>query len=156
MGDYNCNLGSASMTSKPHASPQTARRGKFFYRREKEVGRVVINRVHGFSWTELLLGKKRSLSSLLGSAIVAGHESFPCWCLDSIWMRFLFIHFFTFFPFDEDLNLKASWVRVRFSSVRGFLSFSARMDLSVHSISYGRASGHIGKLIRPHLSNNEE
>ena len=84
MGDYNCNLGSASMTSKPHASPQTARRGKFFYRREKEVGRVVINRVHGFSWTELLLGKKRSLSSLLGSAIVAGHESSTFWSPSSV------------------------------------------------------------------------
>ena len=63
------------MTSKPHASPQTAKRGKFFYRGGKEVGRVVVNRVHGFSLTELLLGKKRSLSFLLGSAIVAHRET---------------------------------------------------------------------------------
>lgn len=113
------------------------------------------NRVQCFSLAESLPGKE-SVFFLLDSAVVAGHESFPCWCLDSIWMRFLFINFFPFFPFDEDLNLQASCMRVRFSSVRGFLSFSARMDLSVHSVSYRRVSGHIGKLIRPHLSNNEE
>ena len=77
MRDENCNLGSASMTSKPHSSSQTARRGEFFHRGGKEVGRGVVNRIHGFSLTKLSLGKKRNLSSLLGFAIVAGHDSVP-------------------------------------------------------------------------------
>ena len=41
------------------ASPQTAREGEHFYRGEKKVGRAVVNRVHGFSFTESLPGKKR-------------------------------------------------------------------------------------------------
>ena len=140
---------------EPSSSSHSARETEQFYTGENEGGWLQNSRVQCFSRAESLSGKE-SVFFFLDSAVVAGHEGFPCWCLDCIWMRFLFINFFTFFPFDEDLNLKASWVRVRFSSVRGLLSFSARMDLSVHSVSYRRVSGHIGKLIRPHLSNNEE
>ena len=68
--------------NEPYASPQTAREGGCFYRGEKEVGRDVVNRIHGFSLTESLPGKKSS--SLLGSSIVVGGESSPFWSPNSI------------------------------------------------------------------------
>ena len=104
---------------EPPASSHSARETEQFYTGENEGGWLQKTRVQCFSSAESLPGKE-SVFFLLDSAVVAGHERFPCWGLDSIWMRLLFINFFTFFPFDEGLNLKASWVRVRFSSVRGF------------------------------------
>ena len=43
---------------KPCANPCKAREGDHFYRREKKVGRAIVNRVRGFSWAEFLLEKE--------------------------------------------------------------------------------------------------
>ena len=48
--------------SKLLASPSMAREGEHIYRGEKEVGRAIVNRVHGFSLAESSPGRKRSLS----------------------------------------------------------------------------------------------
>ena len=45
-----------------HSSCLRAKEGKHFFR-EKKVGRALVNRVHGFSLVESLLGKKRRLHS---------------------------------------------------------------------------------------------
>lgn len=50
-------------------------------------------RVSGISLAELLPGEKSLV--LLGSAIAAGHESFPLWSPNSASLRFLFIIYFT-------------------------------------------------------------
>ena len=51
----------------------------------KEVGKAMVNQVHGFSLAESLPGKKRGVFLfLLGSAVITGHESSPFWSPDSI------------------------------------------------------------------------
>ena len=41
-------------------------------------------RAHGFPLAESSPGEKRSLSSSVNSAVVTGHESFPCWSPDCL------------------------------------------------------------------------
>lgn len=45
------------------------------YKGEKEVGKDLVNRVHGISLAESLTGRKRSLSS--SWALLSGHEKSP-------------------------------------------------------------------------------
>ena len=47
-----------------------------FYREKKEVGRVIVNRVHGLSLTKSL-SRKKNLFFLLGSSIIKKHEKTP-------------------------------------------------------------------------------
>ena len=47
------------------------------YREEKEVGRALEQRVHGFSLAEFLPGNKESFFLLVDSFVVSGHESSP-------------------------------------------------------------------------------
>ena len=57
---------------EPCASPCMAREGEYFYRLEKEGGRAIGNRVHGFPLDDSLPETKRSLS-------------FFCWAL--LWLQ---------------------------------------------------------------------
>ena len=67
------------MVSHVQVPSLTAREGACFYRAEKEVGRAIVNRVHGFSLAELLPGKK--------SFFLVGYyhrfESSPFWSPNS-------------------------------------------------------------------------
>ena len=82
--------------------------------------------VHGFplakfwslSLDEFLPGKKTNLFfSLLGSAVVIGHESFTFWSPDPILLRFLFIGFLHFLLLISIFLWKYCWSRVRFSAL---------------------------------------
>lgn len=60
---------------QPCVSPHLAGE-ELFYREESEDGRVIVNRVHGFSFAVSWSGKR---SLLLGFAIFTGHKSSPFW-----------------------------------------------------------------------------
>ena len=68
---------------EPRASPLTAREGELFYREEKEVGRALVNRVHGLSLAELLPGKESSFF-VLSSVTITGHKCSPFWSPESL------------------------------------------------------------------------
>lgn len=51
--------------------------------------------------------KERTAFFLRASGVITGYESSPFWVPNYIELRFLFINFFTFSPFDQDLFLKA-------------------------------------------------
>ena len=81
------------------ARPCTAKEGGCFYREEKEVGvAATVNKESVAShWLSSARKEAESFFFLLGSAIVAGCESSPCWSPDSIRLRLLlFINFFIF------------------------------------------------------------
>ena len=67
---------------KSRAGPRMARENEHFYRAEKEGGRAVVNRVHGFSESVFARKEEDSCFFLLGSAIVAGHEMSSFWSLN--------------------------------------------------------------------------
>ena len=67
---------------KPFASPSKAKNGECFFRGEKGVRRVAVNRIHGFSGTETVQGKESFF--LLGSAFVTGCRSSPFWSPEPI------------------------------------------------------------------------
>ena len=108
---------------EPPAGPPAAREEKLFYREEEKVGRAIVNKkfevwwlftgwvVTVSHWLSFLLVKKRKSSfSLLGSAINIGHENSPFWPPDSNLMMFPFVNFHIF-PFDQDLSLKALLIK---------------------------------------------
>jgi hypothetical protein len=63
---------------KPQARPPTARKGKHFYREEKEAGRVITNKVHGCSLAESLPGKKRRCSPSCWAWLTSQGKLSPC------------------------------------------------------------------------------
>lgn len=67
---------------KPFASPSKAKNRERFFRGEKGVRRVTVNRTHGFSGTETVPGKESFF--LLGSAFVTGCRSSPFWSPEPI------------------------------------------------------------------------
>ena len=70
----NCNLGSATMVSHREVPKQQGKENS--YKEEKEVGRAIVNRAHGFPLAELL-PRKKSLFFLLSSAIAQGMSAPP-------------------------------------------------------------------------------
>ena len=78
-----------------YAEP-SARAGKSFYREGEECQRVIASKESmAFHWLSPPQERGESLFLLLGSALVTGHQSFPFWSPDSIWLRLLFIKSFT-------------------------------------------------------------
>lgn len=63
---------------EPCTSPHTAREGEHFYKGKKEVGRALVNN-RPWDFIGRILSRKEDefFFSPLGSAILAGYESFP-------------------------------------------------------------------------------
>ena len=76
---------------EPCASSHMAREGEHFYKEEKEVGRAVANRVHGFLFAESLPGEKRSFSSFCWALLSSQGTRAPPY--SPLTLRFLFINF---------------------------------------------------------------
>ena len=84
-----CNCG------KPHAYSPTARKGEFFYRGEKKVGRAIVKKKNSWIFIGSALARKEDESFfLLDSAMNSGHEISPFWPPNSIKLSFVFINFF--------------------------------------------------------------
>ena len=82
-------------------SPQS--KGKrTFYGGEKRVGRATGNRVLGFSWAELLPGKKRSLCSSCWALLLLWHMRAP---LLVSWFHLIVISVYLFIFFYNDHNV---------------------------------------------------
>lgn len=81
----NCSSASASM-ARPKPSTHRVRERACVYRGEKRVGRAVVNRSHGCSFTELLPGEK-SLSSSSWALLSSQHVGAPSSGLSTLFYR---------------------------------------------------------------------
>ena len=79
-------------------------------REEKEVGRAIANRVHGFSLAESLLGMRSSVSSSFLALLSSQQWELPLLVPHSIQLRFLFINFFFFLQVEGDEVLLSCFI----------------------------------------------
>ena len=105
-----CNHGS-------HIQAPEAKEGEHSHKREKEIGRVVVNKeTIAFHWLSCFQEREGSLIFLLGSAIsFQGLRASPLISqlyLIKVSMYFIYLFiYFTFTPFDQDLSLKEPLIK---------------------------------------------
>ena len=78
----------------PHLKSHSAEEGEHFGKKEKEAGRAIWNRDHGFSLAKFLLQWRGFFFFFLFGSVVAGHENSLFWTPNSIQLRFVFIKFY--------------------------------------------------------------